>query len=501
MKVILAITNDYFPTVIKLTPPTSLLYLVACLQDQDCEVKVIDPILEKMSVESFVDTIISESPDIFGLSITSDVYFSAARIFKAVKARLPRIVNIAGGPHPTLMAGQMFDNLPELDIAVRGDGEHVLPMIIQRLKKKESLRGVPNTTFRENGQVVHNKEKHVIFDLDSVPFPSYDAINFERYNFTYPVKGKGEVPSINMITSRGCPFDCIFCSNTNLSERKVRYRSIDNVIEEMKLRMDTYGIKLFWFQDDAFNLSRKRVLEFCDRLEEEQFQVYWTSVLRADNADYEILSRMKEVGFIGGYFAIETVNDRLRQNVIGKKLHMEQAKKVIKAFNDLDLWVGINFVVSLPDETRTEMEENISFIENLNLKHEESSVNFNIIKIYPGTRLEKVAFERGILKEGFNWFDKKSIRRLSPGVLLGLYGDEPIYKEHLSYIDIFSCLFRWKYSPNYAHDPGASDNLLYYLWRYVCRIRYFKDFKILGAIGLAWLKVIVMRIRHPINRK
>lgn len=503
MKIIFSQTPEFLPTVFKWTPPVGMLYLAAVLEKTDVALKIIDPAVDGLTSAQLVERVIQESPDIFGMYITSDTYFTAAKIIRHVKERCPQIIIMAGGPHPTLLAGDIFQNLP-VDIVVRGEGEYAVPLIIDRLKHQQSLEGIPNTSFRQDGVVTHNSKTHLIEDIDSIPFPALQYIDYEKYQYTYPVPEKGDLRAINITTTRGCPFNCLFCSNTNLWGTKYRTRSVKNVIEEIKARIDAYGVKFFWIQDDAFNLSRSRVVEFCDCLEKENLQIYWSCILRADNLDKTLLARMKETGLTFSYFAIETINDQLRQTTIGKKLTWEMITRSLTAFNELKMQCGINFMVSLPDETRAMMEENIRFIEQLKLSREGSAVHYNITKIYPGTRLEAEARQRGVLKEGFSWFDEKKLRKYSPGVLTGLYGQIPMYKERLGYIDIFFSLFRWKYSRNFPRGPLVVDNLLAYLWRYLCAIKHPKDVLILCYIALAWGKShlyrITMRVRQLLER-
>lgn len=494
MKILLTLTPDFFPSAFKWTPPTSLLYLGAVIEQTGHEVRIVDPIHLGLSPKDLVRLVEEQAPDVFGVYVTSDTYFIAADLIKAVKRRLPRTVVMAGGPHPTLLAGKMFENLPELDVVVRGEGERAVPLILDRLANGESLEDIPNTSFRADGQVVHCQRQELIEDLDSVPFPAYHLIDFPAYDYTQPVRGQGDVKAINIITSRGCPFNCLFCSNTNLFAKRVRRRSTANIIAEMKLWKERYGVRYFWIQDDAFNLSRTKTLEFCDSLLAEKLDVFWYSIMRADNATPELLSRMKEAGFVGGSFSIETIDERLRQEVLGKSLTDKQVLDAVDLFNRLDLYCNINFLVSIPDETRESMERNITFIENLRFANPTSSANVNILRIYPGTRLEQLARERGLIREGFSWFDEKRMRKYSPGVFPGLYGAVPIYREHLRFVDIFSFLFRWKYSPNIRLDPGRSSSMLTYLRHYLRRTRTLKDLYILSQIARAFLAVNLRRL-------
>ncbi len=499
MKVLFANTPDFFPAPIKWGPPPGILYLGAVLEKEGYDIKIIDPVFERLSEKEFVERVAKESPDVFGLTVLSDTYFTAAKIFRAVKKRLPHVITMAGGAHPTLLAGELLENLPELDIVLQGEGELVLPEVLKRLQKGTSLQGLPNTSFRQDGQIVKNNGYQMIQDLDSIPFPAYHLVDYNRYDFTSHVSGKGQVRAIQLITSRGCPFDCQFCSNTNLSQRRVRYRSVDNIVEEMKLWIEQYHLEFFWILDDAFNLSMKRVLSFCDLLEKEKLNINWCCVMRADNAPKEMLARMKETGFVGANFAIETTDEHLRLDVIGKKLKRESYIKTIENFNELNLWAGINFIVSLPDQTKAQMERDIKFIENVQLSHEDSAISLNVLRIYPGTRLEIEARKRGVLKDGFTWLDERKMVRNSPGNLPGLYGVVPLYIEHLSIVDIFTAVFRWKYSRNFRVDPGKSSSLFFYLWLYMSKIRSFKHISMLFQVFIAWLIVIGMRTIRKIS--
>jgi len=495
LRIVLAQSPDFFPSAFKLAPPTSLLYLGAVLEKAGYGgIHIIDPIVENMSDKAFINAVVKDGPDVFGMYVTSDTYFTAAKAIGAIKRRMPHVTTIAGGPHPTLLAGHMLQALPELDIVVRGEGENVLPVIVDRLESDASLTGIPNTSFRDGDRIVHNKQTDIVKDLDAVPFPAFHLIDLDKYQYSYPVIGKGEVKAINLITSRGCPFNCLFCANTNLFENIVRFRSIPNVVEEIQSRIDDYHVGYFWIQDDSFNLSPRRILEFCEYLIKERVDINWSCIMRADRTSRELLSTMKKSGFVGGYFAVETISDYLRQTVIGKKLSMDDVHRSIALFNELNLVCGINFIVSLPDETKQDMEKDISFIEDLRLVHLNSSVNLNVLRIYPGTRLEVEARRRGVLREGFSWFDRERMQKYSPGTLPGLYGVVPLYKEHLSFVDIFVCLFRWKYSPNFSVDPGKSGGLLRYLAIYVRNMKSARDIFLLAQIAWAWIKVAKLKL-------
>jgi anaerobic magnesium-protoporphyrin IX monomethyl ester cyclase len=494
MRVLLAQTPNLFPTTIKLVPPTTLLYLGAILKEGGHEVTVLDPILEGMSRRHMVDAVCRSGADVFGLYVPSDTYFEAARVFRAVKERNPRITTIAGGPHPTLLPESILEHCPALDVVVRGDAEEVLPLILDRLARKEPLAGIDNTSFRAGGSIFNATSWRPVTDLDRYPLPDYGLTDLERYHFSYFAAGQ-ERKALNIVTARGCPFDCLFCSNTNLTQRQTRYRSLAHVLREIEHAQSELGVSFFWIQDDAFNLSVRRVLDFCDEIERRRLPIYWSCIIRADNAKHDVLARMKETGFVGGYFAIEHINDELRQRVLGKKLTGSQIESALKAFNELDLWCGINFVTSIPGETRAQLEENVRYIESLRLKNKASMVVLNILKIYPGTRLETEARKRGVIRDGFSWFDERKLRRFSPGIFPGLYGMIPFYKDGLGYTDLFAALFRWRATPYFPVDPNKSSGVFTYLRSYLSNTRTLKDLYLLGCVFVGWLKATATLLR------
>jgi len=500
MKIILSVTPEFFPSTFTWMSPTGLLYLGAVLEREGYNVKVVDPVLEKLAFDQFIDAIVNESPDVFSLTVYSDTYFKAVEVFREVKKRLPSVITIAGGPGPTLLGQGMLENCKGLDIIVYGEGEAILPEIIERIESKKPLEGIPNISYRNDDQIVNSLRKHLNQNLDDIPFPAYHLVDLSDYKVTFPFNDQGEIKAINIITSRGCPFNCIFCSNTNLNQLRVSYRSVENVIQEIKFLIKTYDIGFFFIQDDSFNLNKNRIVEFCNALEREKINIRWTCIMRADKADKDLLKRMKDVGFSGGCFAIETMNDHIREEVIGKKVTREQIVSTIDAFNELDLVCAINWIVSLPDQTLQDMYEDLKYIETMKFSNKNSYIALNILRIYPGTRLEIEAKKRGILKDNFTWFDMSKMIKNSPGTLPGIYGVVPIYREKLSITDIFEAVFRWKYSINYQEDPGKSSTLLTYLWLFIVNIKTPADVWNLCSIARAWVRVLLLKLKRKISR-
>ncbi|MBW1712210.1 MAG: cobalamin-dependent protein [Deltaproteobacteria bacterium] len=227
MKIVLSIAPCFFTSGSNWTPPIGVLYPAAALDRNRFQVEVLDPVVEGLTTSSLVERIIKARPQVVGLSVMSDTYFAAAQIFRGIKQKNPGIMTVAGGPHPTLLSQAMLHNLPQLDILVRGEGEFAFKRILERIQEGRSLAGIPNTSWRQDGRVIHNPETHRIENLDDIPFPAYDLIDYDKYDLTYSTADLGRLRGINIVSSRGCPFNCSFCSNTNIWGHKVRMRSLN----------------------------------------------------------------------------------------------------------------------------------------------------------------------------------------------------------------------------------------------------------------------------------
>lgn len=488
MKVVLSLAPCFFPSGSKWTLPLSILYPAAALEEAGVPVEVVDPFAERLSFAAYIRRILAAKPDVLGLSVTSDAYFSSVKVCAAIKRLRPELIIIMGGPHPTLLGGSILEALPQVDILVKGEGELALRLIVERLAQGRDLEGVPNTIWRRGGAIVENPEKSLITELDSIPFPAFHLVDYAKYDLNYDFHDRGPVRSVNIISSRGCPFNCAFCSNSNIWGNKVRFRSLENVLAEMKLRIEQLGVNFFQFQDDAFNLSPQRLHQFCDLVEAEGLDIGFACALRADQADMELLGRLKSAGLTHAYFSVEHINDHIRQDCLGKSLPRAKIDQAIQTFEELGIGYSVAFMVSLPDEGPAELEENLRFMASLRPGHPETEINFNLTRIYPGTRLETEAWQRGVLRPGFTWLDQRAMRRYSPGVFSGLMGEVPIYKEKLSYLEMFSSLFEWRKLPIHSSDPQKVDQLLAYGVQFLASIKHPKDVLILLWLVAAWLK-------------
>jgi len=366
--------------IIKQTPNIGLAYLAAILKKEGIDVDVLDISITKRSL---IDVLKSFEPDIVGISSMTfnikDAYICA----KTAKKFNPNILTVIGGPHPSALPYKTLKDCKYLDSVVKGEGEKSFKEIIYNLAKGEEISKV----------YINNP----IEDLDTIPFPDWSIFNIEKnyskaYNFRW-----GDMRNIYpIITARGCPFNCIFCYSHYLGPG-VRFRSPENVIEEIMRNIDDYGASYFYFADDNFSLNQERLLKICDLLIENGIneEITWKCQSKISTVNGKTLKRMREASCELVFYGIETGNEAI-QKKIGKNLTREMIRKAVDDARIAGLYVRASFIIGLPYETKESCMETINFAKSLNLT---SSV-FHILDVYPGTELERllVSGEGGMKK-------------------------------------------------------------------------------------------------------
>lgn len=424
-------------------PPLGILYIAAVLEKAGIDVEVVPADILQLSWRQIARKIEMDKADIIGVTSTTENRFQSFKLLQLARQANPQAITILGGPHASMAAEDTLAHFPEIDVVVKGEGELTMLEICQALKEKknlEYLKKVPGLSFRLNGKIISNPRRPFIPDLDTLPYPAFHLVPFEKYNFRLKVPGKGYLPAVNLMTSRGCPFNCNFCATPVNWGRNVRVRSPLNVIEEIEFLIEKYGAQVIYFYDDTFNLSARRVEEITSLMLARKLPIYWTCEVRMDLMTKELLARMKEAGLFQISFGLEAGSERVRNEIINKKINIQDFHNLISWCQELDIIPSVFFIFSHPTETWEEAQETIKIIEDYRGKIEATVA---ILHIYPGTPLEKIARERGILPPNFTWSEKRV-----PGVITlpTAQGDVPLFIDRLSWAQIAELLFRWSMS-------------------------------------------------------
>ncbi len=460
-------------------PPLGLLYIASVLEKEGHEVRIVPTDILELKWSQIRGEILGFKADIIGVTSTTENRFQSFRLIKEAKKVHPAAVTVLGGPHASMAPEDCLENIPELDIVVKGEGEVTMVEVCRVLEQGsslDSLRSVDGLSFREKSGIKTNPVRSPVLDLDGLPYPAFHLVPFEKYNFVFEVPGEGLLPAINMMTSRGCPFNCNFCATPINWGRAVRMRSARNVVEEIEFLKEKYKAQVFFFFDDTFNASPKRVEEICDLIIERNLKIFWKCDVRMDILDKPLLAKMKEAGLFHLSFGLEAGSERVRSEIVNKKVDMEDFHKTVEWCRELGIVPNTFFIFSHPTETWEEAQETIEIIEQYKDRIEGSIA---ILHIYPGTPLEKLAKEQGILPPDFSWVKKHGSKIVT---LPTAQGDVPLYVDRLSWAQISELVFRWSFS-----SGGVS--ILRKIPQIIKNIRSLGDIKRYTIMAFVYLKL------------
>jgi anaerobic magnesium-protoporphyrin IX monomethyl ester cyclase len=405
-KVVLAIPNLRWHKsafTLWVSHPYNLCLLSAMIQDE-YDVAIIDANIDNLSMDEFVAIIQRENPDVVGISILTNEYSEAGHIaMKLVKEMNSDIVTVMGGVYATTTHSDIIKD-QNVDYVVVGEGEYVFRELLGFLNGRNDLpqRGI---TYRQDGKPVVGQRAAFIQELDALPIPAYEKVDYLRYANTigrFSVDGPRELPYARMFTSRGCPVGCVFCQVEIISGKSFRARSPESVLNEMNWLKDTYGIKAVIFDDDNFFINRKRAKAIFDEMVRQRLSLKWNGIaVPVFLLDEELLEIMKESGCQFIDLALESGVQRVLKEIIHKPVKLDRAVKVIEKARALGIDVSTNFVIGFPGETWEEIRRTLQFAEMIDADY----VKIFIANPLPGTKLEAMALEGGYLvgDSSVNW--------------------------------------------------------------------------------------------------
>jgi len=405
----------------QLTRPLSLFFLASSLQKYTKhKVEIID--LEQKKYRNIsLEEIFSKSHDsqIFGITATTYTRFEAVKIARYLKSVYSNSLIIAGGVHFMYCAEDTLKNISEIDIVVRGEGEITIVELVNAISEGKSLENVTGITYRINNNIVTNKEQEIFEDLDSLPL--YLNFNYEEYP-EYLFGYTDHVRAISIMTSRGCPYKCIFCSKAGM---KYRLRNVKNVVDEMEVLKDKFNIEGLNFLDLTFTANPNHVRALCQEMIDRKINLKWWCESRA-NIPLELLENMKKAGCVSLVVGVESGSPDIISK-ISKNISIQEVINFCKRCNKLDIFVQPYFMYSHPDETEKDLEKTLALIDELEQFTLPCSLQPTII--LPGTEIERLARSKGILPEKFSWYDDyKSYLNIELGQLINI----PLYIDKLN---------------------------------------------------------------------
>ncbi|MHA1679647.1 MAG: B12-binding domain-containing radical SAM protein [Promethearchaeota archaeon] len=389
--------------------PWNLAYLAGMLEEESIQVKILDLYFSR-SKNELRKKLENNRADIIGITTTTpyiDLVFTLARIIKHLQ---PGCVIVLGGWHPTALPEKTLRDCKSVDLIVRGEGEYTLVELCRVVERdglnRKSLSQINGITFRtREGDIISNPDRPLIENLDELPFPAYHLLPLDEYpsdlsnlGAIFTRKDKFSI----LITSRGCPFSCIFCADSVINKHRIRFRSVDNVLKEIKLMNKNYGINFFGIVDPNFLQDTKRVAEFCQKLLEEGIKIKWGCQGRVDKVNFKLLQLMKKSGCFRIYYGVESGSPRILK-LIKKRINLEQVHNAVKWTKEAGILVIINMMLGLPGETEADIVASWKLIKKL----EPNNVYLNLTKPLPGSPLFNQYFHKLSTVEADNilWSD------------------------------------------------------------------------------------------------
>ena len=394
----ITLVNPPYPPSVHSHPPfipLGIAYLGAVAEKAGHDVTVVDCQAEKLTYDAFRKRISQVPSDIIGATATTLLYKSAMQLINIAKEVHPNAVTMLGGSHGTFWDENALNEYPSLDIVVRREGETTFIELLDKLQTENSFNKVLGITFRnKEGKISRNPDRPFLEDLDGLPFPAHHLLPLDS------LKRMGKV-LFPLITSRGCVYWCDFCSTVRMFGRGYRMRSPKNVVDEMEIIHNKYGVNQVTFYDDAFTVNRERVVKICEELHKRKLDLIWDCGTRVDMVDRELLKTMHDAGCIAVWLGVESGSETIL-GAMNKRIKLDQTRLAYKAAHNVGLMTIANAVLGFPGETEQTARKTINFIKELN----PDDVGFYVATPYPGTPMYEQVNKNGWLRvTDFNKYD------------------------------------------------------------------------------------------------
>lgn len=362
----------------------------------------------KKDLTEILDWVHKVNPDVLGITLYTNHIVTSKELLSSLKAAHPDMIIIAGGPHCTIEHSSTLSDLP-VDYVCVGEGEHTMVEFLDYLSGKRDLESIKGLAYRRNDEIVFNGPRELEENLDNFPFPAYHLIRDYIGLIQPQVLGYKKTPIVMLISSRGCPYHCGFCSDSIIWARKNRAHSPEYMVRMIKHLKKEFGIKEVTFFDDTFILNKKRILKFCDLLIEEKINIVWSANINIAHVSEEIAERMKKAGCWYVSSGIESGSDEILK-FLKKPQTVEKVRKGVHILNNNNILVRGYFVLGLLKETPETIDKTINLILELPFY----SVQINIYVVNIGSPWYEISEQYGTVKQ----------QHVSGAQWLGSSGDE-----------------------------------------------------------------------------
>jgi len=333
--------------------------------------------------------ILDQEPSMVGISCVTGNYGSALNVAKLVKKIDSDIPVVMGGFHPTIVTEEVLGN-KDIDVVVRGEGEDTLAHLATTVRAQGPPDNILGISYKVKGKIVHNPDRPQIANLDDLPFPAKHLLLEKE---TYPSRAFGR-----LFTARGCPYYCIFCAAHALWTRKVRFRSPENVVQEIEQVKKNFGTHHFYFDDDTFTLNQRRIMAICDLIMGKNLRISWGCETRAGQVSSDLARKMREAGCEYCNIGVESGDEETLKK-LRKGVTVEQVKNTRKILKDAGIAFNAYFMIGFPWETAAEIKRTVKLMKELNPER----AFYGIATPYPKTELYEICSSEGLIPQSFDW--------------------------------------------------------------------------------------------------
>lgn len=456
-----------FKSISEATPPLGLAYLASVLCNNRVDVVILDAFAENLSIEEIVDKVKKLNPGVIGFSMVTPTVPICCELAIKVKEVCNAII-VFGGIHPSLLTKETLSN-KAVDIVIRGEGEFSFLELVKAIENGKKLSTVKGISYKKGNKIFNNLDRHFIRDLDRVPFPAWHLFDLDKYRpLPHWVLTSSKKPIFPMLTSRGCPYRCTYCSLQTVG-RVHRKRSVKNVVDEIEWLVNKFNATQIMFWDATFPLVKERGMVLCNEIINRGLhkKIKWMTETRVNVVDLELLKKMKESGCKRIAYGLESGNQQLLDN-IKKGFKLEQVRIAVKLTKRAGIEVLAYFMLGLPGETKELSRQTIDFAKELNADY----TKFNLTVPYPGTEMWELALKEGSVKSR-DWGSFNSFAALSTFnpiyVPLGMTKEELVTMTRQAFKEYY---FRPNIILNHLLKINSLDSLNKYLKIFMVLVKF-----------------------------
>lgn len=378
-------------------PPLGLAYIASYLKQNGVNASVLDA--SSFSWKSLKKAVKEKAPYIVGITCWTVERGQSFKVARLVKEILPNAKIIMGGHHATAFPEHMF-RLAHVDAVVIGEGESTTLEVVKAFLNGGDLSKIRGIAYQSDGMPIITEPRDFIKDLDMIPFPSYDDFNLDEY-IGLP---EAKVRSTAIITSRGCPHRCTFCSASKFWKRKWRARTAENVLDEVEWLYKDYRVRAFMFFDDNFTIMKERAMEICQGILERGLHILWVACSHVNQVDKELLDWMKKAGCYRIDYGVESGSPKILKNV-KKGQTVEQIQKAFKLTHEAGIKPRAYLMVGNPGEDEVTIAETVELMKKIKPYDTRSG---QILWVLPDTEIYELAKAKGLISDDY-WLKNDSI--------------------------------------------------------------------------------------------